>query len=164
MRRLAAALVGFALPGAALPAAALPPAPEVGVLVLNPYGQHEELVDSLMARIAPEDGSGQLRRTEPVVTAADFAGCTAPGVEPTGCVRETLAARGAGDIEGPPTVVVLITPAPGFLVGWNCIGVGAGPSDEARQAPGIIWSPGAGDDNARSAAGCILAAAAESGW
>ena len=169
MRRIAAILAGLALAGGAAPASAAetaptgqagPPAPEVAAVVFNPYDLHEDLVADLLARIAPDDGSGHLRLTEPFLAEADFAGCSGPGVEPTGCVRETLAARGAG----PPTVVVVISPAPGFLVGWNCVGVGRGPSDEARQGPGVAWSPGAEDSNARAAAGCLLAAAAESGW
>ena len=170
MRCIAAllAFVGSAVAALAAEAAPTgqvgPPAPEVAAVVFNPYDLHEDLVADLLARIAPDDGSGHLRLTEPFLTEADFAACSGPGVEPTGCVRETLAARGAARAEGPPTVVVVISPAPGFLVGWNCVGVGGGPSDAARQSPGVAWSPGAEDSNARAAAGCLLAAAAESGW
>ena len=173
MRRIAAILAGLALAGGAAPASAAetaptgqagPPAPEVAAVVFNPYDLHEDLVADLLARIAPDDGSGHLRLTEPFLTEADFAACSGPGVEPADCVRETLAARGAARAEGPPTVVVVISPAPGFLVGWRCVGVGGGPSDAARQSPGVAWSPGAEDSNARAAAGCLLAAAAESGW
>ena len=173
MRRIAAILAGLALAGGAAPASAAetaptgqagPPAPEVAAVVFNPYDLHEDLVADLLARIAPDDGSGHLRLTEPFLAEADFAGCSGRGVEPTVGVREPRAARDAPRAEGPPTVVVVISPAPGFLVGWNCVGVGRGPSDAARQGPGVAWSPGAEDSNARAAAGCLLAAAAESGW
>jgi hypothetical protein len=145
--------------------AAPPPAPEVAVLVVDLAGGPAAAGEALLDRVAPADGSGWLRRAEPVFTQADFAGCAATGVDPEPCVRETLAARDAARLEGPPTVVVLIRPAPGFHVGWTCIGVGGAPTNEARQrSPDIRSSPGVESANAQAAAGCILAAAAESGW
>ncbi|MBI2261557.1 MAG: hypothetical protein HYU62_07805 [Caulobacterales bacterium] len=164
MHRLAPVLAGLALAGAA-PVAALAPAPEVAVLVHAPSNAASPYDEALLARIAPADGSGWLRRAEPAFTSADFEGCGATGVDPEACVRGVLTARGAARMDGPPTVVVLIRPAPGFHVGWTCIGVGDGPSREDRQRrPGIERTPGAEDRNAQAAAGCILAAAAESGW
>lgn len=164
MHRLAPLLAGLALAGAAPVAALAPPAPDVAVLVYAPGGD-DVFNDALLARIAPDDGSGWFRRAEPALTSADFDGCGATGVDPEACVRGVLADRGAARMEGPPTVVVLVRPAPGFHVGWTCIGVGDGPSQEDRQRrPGIEQTPGAEDGNAQAAAGCILAAAAESGW
>lgn len=164
MHRLAPVLAGLALAGAA-PVAALAPAPEVAVLVHAPSNAASPYDEALLARIAPADGSGWLRRAEPAFTSTDFEGCGATGVDPEACVRGVLTARGAARMDGPPTVVVLIRPAPGFHVGWTCIGVGDGPSREDRQRrPGIERTPGAEDRNAQAAAGCILAAAAESGW
>lgn len=164
MHRLAPVLAGLALAGAS-PAAAHAPVPEVAVLVYAPWGADDVFNETLLAHIAPDDGSGWFRRTEPAFTSADFDGCGAAGVDPEACVRGVLADRGAARMEGPPTVVVLIRPAPGFHVGWTCIGVGDGPSREDRQRrPAIERTPGAEDRNAQTAAGCILAAAAESGW
>ena len=164
MHRLASVLAGLGLAGAA-PVAAHAPAPEVAVLVHAPWGADDVFNDALLARIAPDDGSGWFRRVEPALTSADFDGCGATGVDPEACVRGVLAARDAARMDGPPPVVVLIRPAPGFQVGWTCIGVGDGPTREDRQrSPAIERMPGAEDSNARAAAGCILAAAAESGW
>lgn len=164
MHRLAPVLAGVALAGAA-PVAAHAPAPDVAVLVYAPWGADDVFNEALLARIAPDDGSGWFRRAEPAFTSADFDGCEATGADPEACVRGVLAARGAAGMERPPTVVVLIRPAPGFHVGWTCIGVGDHPSREDRQRrPGIERIPGAEDRNAQAAAGCILAAAAESGW
>ena len=164
MPPLASVLAGLALAGTA-PAAAHAPAPDVAVLVYAPWGGDEAFNEALLARIAPNDGSGWFRRVEPAFTSADFDGCGATGVDPEACVRGALAARNAARMEGPPTVVVLIRPTPGFQVGWTCIGVGDGPGRAERQrGPAIERIPGAEDRNAQAAAGCILAAAAESGW
>lgn len=159
---LAPVLAGLALAGAS-PAAAHAPVPEVAVLVYAPWGADDVFNETLLARIAPDDGSGWFRRTEPAFTSADFDGCGAAGVDPEACVRGVLAAQ---EVVGrPTTVVVLIRPAPGFQVGWTCIGVGDGPSREDRQrGPVIERTPGAEARNAQAAVGCIFAAAAESGW
>jgi hypothetical protein len=162
MHRLAPVFASLAFAGAG-PAGAHAPVPEVAVLVYAPWGADGVFNEALLARIAPDDGSGWFRRVEPAFTSAGFDGCEAAGVDPESCVRGVLAARQA--VDGPPTVVVLIRPAPGFHVGWTCIGVGGGPSREDRQRrPGIERTPGAEDRNAQAAVGCILAAAAESGW
>jgi hypothetical protein len=164
MPRLASVVAGLALAGAA-PVAAHAPVPEVAVLVYAPWGADDVFNEALLARIAPDDGSGWFRWVEPAFTSAGFEGCEATGVDPEACVRGVLAARDAARMDGPSTVVVLIRPAPGFHVGWTCIGVGDGPNREDRQRrPGIERTPGAEDRNAQAAAGCILAAAAESGW
>ncbi|MEH6665702.1 MAG: hypothetical protein V7678_12680 [Brevundimonas sp.] len=164
MRSLAFVFAALALAGGA-PAAALPPPPEVAVLIHAPSGGDGDFNEALLARIAPDDGGGWFRRAQPAFTGADFEPCDAAGVDPERCVRDVLAGRGAAQMEGPPTVVVLVRPAPGFHVGWTCIGVGDGPGREERQrSPDIQRMPGAEDRNARAAAGCILAAAAESGW
>ena len=67
-------------------------------------------------------------------------------------------------MEGPPTVVVLLRPGPGFLIGWTCVGVGEAPTVAARQNVSLDWQPAQIEASANAAAGCILAAAAESGW
>ncbi|SFS36389.1 hypothetical protein [Brevundimonas viscosa] len=152
------------LPLVALAAAqsAGPPPPEIAVVVAG-AGMTDFAGDTL-ARVAPEDGSGMFRRTPPAFEVADFEACAGTGVEPEACVREILAARGAASLEGPPTVVVWVGPGPGFLTGWTCVGVGAQPTASGRQRTGLDWSPGQEAANADKAAGCVLAAAAESGW
>lgn len=139
-----------------------PPAPEIAVVVAG-AGMTDFAKDTL-ARVAPEDGSGMFRRMPPAFEAADFEACAGTGVEPEACVREILAARGAASLEGPPTVVVWFGPGPGFLTGWTCVGVGAAPTAVDRQRTSLDWSPGQETANADKAAGCVLAAAAESGW
>lgn len=162
MRYFAPFLAALALAGVA---DALPPAPEVAVLIYAPWGADGSFNEALLARVAPDDGSGGLRLTEPVFTTADFAGCEVAGVNPEACIRGVLAARNAAAIDGPPTVVLLVRPAPGFDAGWTCVGVGEGPTREDRQrSPGIERTPGSEDRNAQAAAGCLLAAASESGW
>lgn len=159
MKRLACALAA-ALPAA--PAAALPPAPEAAVVIAG-VGM-TDFAEQTLAAVAPRDGGGWFRRAPSAFSAADFDACGAPGVQPEACVRGVLTARGAAGLDGPPTVVVWLSPGPGFLTDWTCIGVGAGPTAAARQTISLDWSRGHEADNARQAAGCVLAAAAERGW
>lgn len=139
-----------------------PPAPEIAVVVAG-AGMTDFARDTL-ARVAPEDGGGMFRRTPPAFDAADFEACGEIGVQPEACVRGILAARGVADLAGPPTVVVWVGPGPGFLTGWTCVGVGAEGTRPDRQRISLEWSPGHEAANADVAAGCVLAAAAESGW
>ena len=171
MRRLCFLLACLAPVGVA-PAAAIPPPPEVAVLVLSPGDEAPRPVDEsddLLAAISPADGGGWLRIVEPAFTYADFAACTASGVAEEGCVRQVLAARGAAGV-APPTVVVLVGPGPGFTLGWRCVGIGETPASPERQNVSMdtmLWraaSPNAWDRDRPTAVGCVLAAAAESGW
>jgi len=167
MHRLASVLAGLVLvagpacslaPETAAPVGqAGPPPPEVAVLFLPSLGGKSA---ELLGRAAPEGGSGLLRLAEPRFSAADFEGCFYSET----CVRTRLAEHGAMTLDGPPTVVVLFRPGPGFLIGWTCIGVGEGPTAADRQTVSLDWQPDKIDASANEAAGCILAAAAESGW
>lgn len=159
MKRLTCALAAALF---AAPAAALPPAPEVAVVVAG--GGMTDFAEQTLAAVAPQDGGGWFRRVPSAFGAADFDACVAPGVQRETCVREILVARRAAGPDGPPTVVVLLSPGPGFLTGWTCVGGGVGPTAAERQTISLDWSPGHEADNAREAAGCVLAAAAESGW
>ena len=160
MIRLAATLLAsLAL---AAPARAAPPVPEVAVLVLAPWGGPADFAELMLARVAPTDGSGLLLRTAPAFRAEDFQGCWTG--EPETCVRGVLTARGAAALDGPPTVIVLLTPGPGFVTGWTCIGVGEAPTRPERQRVGLDGRSDQAEASARTAAGCLLAAAAESGW
>ena len=161
MKPLVAALASLVLPGAGSSIAADLGAPEVAVLVAG-AGMTDFAEETLNA-LAPEDGGGLFRRAAPAFSAADFEACGAVGAQPEACVREILAVRGAASLEGPPTVVVWIGPGPGFLTGWTCVGVGAEPTAPGRQRISLDWSPGHETANADAAAGCVLAAAAESG-
>src|SRR5690606_29193214 len=159
MNRLACALAAALL---AAPAAAIPPAPEVAVVVAG-VGM-TDFAQQTLTRVAPENGAGWFRRAPSAFSAADFDACSAPGAQSEACVREILTARGAAGLDGPPTVVVWLSPGPGFLTAWTCIGVGSGPTVADRQAISLDWSPGQEAANSQMAAACVLAAAAESGW
>ena len=152
----------FALVALAAVQAAGPPPPEVAVVV--PNAGMTDFAEQMLTRVAPEDGSGWFRRVPSAFSAADFDACSEPGVQPEACIRGILAARGAAELEGPPTVVVALSPGPGFLTGWTCIGIGGAPTAPDRQNISLDWSRGPDGVNAQSAAGCVLAAAAESGW
>lgn len=165
---LAAASVVAALAAAA---AAIPPAPEVAVLIYSPWEGSEADSEALLAHVAPDHGGGWLRRAEPAFARSDFAACPTTGRELEDCIRGVLAERGAAELEGPPTVVVALGPAgPGFIRDWTCIGVGEGPSQPDRQRVGIdfmtVQATGMDPEPGvvQAAAGCITAAAAESGW
>jgi hypothetical protein len=174
MRRTASVLAGLAL--AAGPACASPLSgpemmalagqsrerpPEVAVLIV-PSG--DETSGELLSHAAPADGGGLLRLAEPAFTEADFEGCRfGVGVDPETCIRSRLAEGDAAAIAGPPTVVILLRPGPGFYIGWTCIGVGERPTAADRQTVYLDWQPNMIEASAREAAGCILAAAAESG-
>ena len=153
-------LVVLAVLIAAVQSAGAPP-PEVAVVLAG--AGRTDLAEQMLARGAPEDGGG-FRRAPSAFSAADLAACNAPNVRPEPCVREILAARGAAGLAGPPTVVVWLRPGPGFLTGWTCIGVGGAAAAAARQNISLDWSRGPDGVNAERAAGCVLAAAAESGW
>ncbi len=162
MKHLVAALASLVVSGAHPSAAADLPAPEVAVLVAG--SGMTDFAEETLARVAPEDGGGLFRRADPAFTAADFEACSATGAQPEACARGILSARGAASLDGPPAVVVLVSPGPGFLTGWTCVGVGAAPTSADRQRVSLDWSPGQEAANAARAAGCVLAAAAESGW
>lgn len=170
MRRLCFILACLALVGVA-PAAAIPPPPEVAVLVLSPgdeaSGPADES-DDLLAAISPADGGGWLRIVEPAFADAAFASCTDSGVADEGCVRQVLAASGAAGMT-PPTVVVLVGPGPGFSASWTCVGVGDAAFQPDRQHISVDFlgwrSEGRfSPEQVSEAAGCLTAAAAESGW
>lgn len=168
--RLAFVFAALALVGAA-PLAALPPAPEVAVLVYAPYEGSETHSEALLAHVAPDHGGGWLRRAEPAFERSDFVACPTTGPELEACIRGVLAERGAKELEGPPTVIVALGPAgPGFIRDWTCIGEGDAPSQPDRQRVGIdfltVGAAGMVPDPSvvHAAAGCITAAAAESGW
>lgn len=166
MNRLAAAALAAALTAGS--AAAIPPPPEVAVVILAPGGGTDEDSQRLLAQVAPEHGGGWLRLAEPAFTAADFAACETAGSEQEACIRGVLTERGAAGLEGPPTVIVALSPGPGFHRGWTCVGVGEGPTQPDRQRITIDFTTlrASGSDPAATqvAAGCITAAAAESGW
>lgn len=159
MKRLACAVTAAL---SAAPAAAIPPAPEVALVVAGPG--MADFAERTLARAAPADGGGWFRRATPAFGPADFEACAAAGVQPEPCVRDILAARGAAALDGPPTVVLWLGPGPGFLTGWTCIGVGAGPTAADRQRTSLVWRPGHEQVNGLKAARCVLAAAAEGGW
>ena len=173
MRRLTLILAGLVLvagpgcaPGPSTPQAAIPaehagpPPPDVAVLIVPAGGEKSA---ELLRRAAPEDGTGLLRLAEPRFSDDDFEGCLAIA-ESEACIRARLAGREARAMEGPPTVVVLLRPGPGFLIGWTCVGVGEAPTVAARQNVSLDWQPAQIEASANAAARCILAAAAESGW
>ena len=169
MNRLAAAALAAALTAGS--AAAIPPAPEIAVLILSPEQAPPGMIDAsdgLLAQAAPEDGGGWFRRAEPAFTSADFAACDGYGGELEPCIRGVLAERGAAELDGPPTVVVLVGPGPGFSASWTCVGVGEAPRQAERQRIVIDFmrwrAEGADPAAASTAAGCITSAASESGW
>ena len=171
MIRLFPVAAAAAVAGLAAAAAAIPPAPEVAVLILSPDRAPPGMIDAsegLLAQAAPEDGSGWFRRAEPAFTSADFAACEGYGGELEPCVRGVLGERGAAELAGPPTVVVLVGPGPGFSASWTCVGVGEAPRMAANQRIIIdftTWRAEGSDPGAAStAAGCITYAASESGW
>ena len=171
MVRLFPFAVAAAVAGLAVSAAAIPPAPEVAVLVLSPGGGDPGPIDEsddLLAAISPADGGGWLRLVEPALTAEDFAACTSTGMADERCIRGVLAERGAAEIS-PPTVVVLTGPGPNFMISWTCIGVGEQAFQPERQSIGVDFLGWRAEGRfspelVAEAAGCITAAAAESGW
>lgn len=136
-RSLILAALVLAAPTAAL---ALPPPPPVAVVLVHAGGA-EEASENLLASVG---GGVWFADAEAPVTAEAFQHCGAEQ-DREACVRGVLAGV---DRSGAPLVVILTQPSPGFYGGWQCIGEGAAPTSADRQA----------------AAGCVLAAASESGW
>ena len=158
-RLLIAASLALAVPSAA---AALPPPPPVAVVLVHaggPPGDSEQLLASV-------GGNAWFADAEAPVTADAFQPCTA-AQDREACVRGVLA---DADRSGAPIVVILTQPSPGFYGGWLCVGEGAAATRAERQS--ITFDPSRWDnatdrywqEDRQAAAGCVLAAASESGW
>jgi hypothetical protein len=157
-RLLAAALLlGLVWPSSAR---AIPPPPPVAVVLIAPPSLEEgsaRLLESIGAA-----GAWFEMTDAPVVDAA-FAACV-DMAEPEACVRGVLATV---EQERPPVVVVMVSAGPGFHVAWRCIGPGEAAAMPERQVQSFdtaVWRNAASDADRQAAAGCILAAASESGW
>lgn len=152
MKKFACALAaGFAL---AAPAAAAPPPLPVAITFLPGSRQTGTLYEILIE----ENWFG---RTASTLDAAAIRACTAEA-----CVRAlTEPTKG----KGPPEVVVLMSAEAG-RTRFVCIGPGATFRNPQRQTALIDLDAAVHPDPARgaadrlTAAGCIVAAAAESGW
>lgn len=158
-RSLILAALALAAPTAAV---ALPPPPPVAVVLVHaggPPGDSEQLLASVGGGVWFADAEAPV---------------TAEALQPCGeerdreaCVRGVLAEV---DRSGPPIVVVMTQPSPGFHGGWQCIGEGSGPTSAERQRIGFDpsrWDNATArywEDDRQAAAGCVLAAASESGW
>lgn len=159
LRSLGPMALALAVPGSAM---ALPPPPPVAVVLVHAGGPPE---DSEQLLEAISDGSLFEAVAAPVGAEA-FEAC---GAEPDreACVRGVLAGV---DRSGAPIVVVMTLPSPGFQGGWQCIGEGEAPSRAERQRIGFDpsrWDDATErywEDDRQAAAGCVLAAASESGW
>jgi hypothetical protein len=160
LRSLGSALVlALTAPSAA---SAIPPPPPVAVVLVAPQGLEEDA-----GRLLQSIGTGGAwfeMTTAPIAEEA-FADC-ANGEEPDVCVRSVLAGV---EQERPPVVVVMVSTGPGFHVAWRCIGPGEAPAHLERQVQTfdtLAWRNAATlpDNDRQAAAGCILAAASESGW
>lgn len=158
-RSLILAALVLAAPSAAV---AIPPPPPVSVVLVHaggPSEASEQLLDSI-------GGGAWFETAEAPVTAEAFEHC---GAEPDreACVRGVLAGV---DRSGPPLVVILTLPSPGFHGGWQCIGEGEDAADRDRQTmtfDTLVWDDATArywEEDRQAAAGCVLAAASESGW
>ena len=152
--------LSLALPSAA---GAIPPPPPVAVVLVHAGGPSEES-EQLLEAIGT--GGAWFEMTPAPVGAEAFEDCVT-AAEAEACVREVLAGV---DRDRPPVVVILTRPAPGFYAAWTCIGPGEAATRPARQSVSFDTSRW---DNATlrywhedraTAAGCVLAAASESGW
>ncbi len=149
----------FALTAAMLlaaPAGAAPPPLPVAITFLPASLETEALKEALV-------GQGWFGRT---VSTLDPAAVLACGGKGEACIRAlTHPTRG----KTAPEVVVLVTPEAGKSR-LTCVGPGAEFKSAERQtalvdlALAVGSDPAAGREDRRLAAGCIVAAAAESGW
>ena len=163
---VSAALVAVFTP---LPVSALPPPPEVAVVLVAPPGGDLEADSRLMLESLDYDASGDgwYRAVPAPIEAAAFAHCLTDESGAEACARAVL--DGVAQ-DRPPIVVVMVAPGPGFTLGWRCVGIGETPASPERQNVSMdtmLWraaSPNAWDRDRPTAVGCVLAAAAESGW
>lgn len=158
-RLLIAASLALAVPSAA---AALPPAPPVAVVLVHsggPADASEQLLESV-------GGGAWFADAEAPVTAEAFQDCVV-AQDREACVRGVLADV---DRSGAPIVVIMTQPSPGFHGGWLCVGEGAAPTRAERQSTTFDtshWDNATNrywQEDRQAAAGCVLAAASESGW
>lgn len=159
------ALVGAA--AVALPAAALPPPPPVAVTPIVGADANDGLLDdghALRSRLIADNWFADAPST------LDRATLEACGREAavSACVKPlTIASRGAAPA---PEVVLLLRPTVGGLVEMNCMGPGDTVHNAERQQvvlnlkKALAREPAVGMSDRNAAVGCILAAAAESGW
>lgn len=159
LRSIGLAALALSVPCSAM---ALPPPPPVAVVLVHAGGPTEDSEQLLQAI-----GDGSLFEAVAAPVGAEaFEACAAER-DREACVRGVLAGV---DRSGPPVVVVMTQPSPGFYGGWQCIGEGSGPTRAERQT--ISFDPSRWDnatdrywtEDRQTAAGCVLAAASESGW
>lgn len=177
MRFLWSLLFALAATGPAL-AQGGPPAPEVQVWLDLPYFEQSappdiqaaaeasaHLLDAIEDR--PDQSGWFTSGTWPSV--AFNRDCyTGTAQEAAACVRASF--QRSPEWTTPPVAraFVSVRPAPDGALDWACTGIGAEPTN--TQAQIARFTPADWDDEAafwearRSAAACIMAAAAESGW
>ena len=143
-------------------AGAIPPPPAVTVMLIAPPALREDSAH-LLRTIG---GGGAWFETIPSpVPDEAFAQCAATAdAEP--CVRDVLRTRAH---DRPPLVAVIASTGSGFHIFWRCIGVGETATNPHRQFVSfdtLAWRSAGGPSHAdrQAAAGCVLAAASESGW
>lgn len=160
-RSLSAAVLALSL---ALPSAAgaIPPPPPVAVVVVD-AGAGLEASEELLASVG---GGAWFQTAEAPVAAAAFAAC-ADIAEAEACVRGVLAEV---EQDRPPVVVVLAAPGRSGSLAWTCVGPGEAATQPERQSAGfdpLRWDNATDrywNEDRAAAAGCVLAAASESGW
>jgi len=161
MNKFASALAAVLL--LAAPAMAAPPPLPVAISFLpEPGAPASQTVEAEAVKEALI-GQGWFGRTASTLDPAAVSACAGKG---EACVRAlTHPTRG----KTAPEVVVLMTPEAG-KTRLTCIGPGEAWNNAERQtalvdlALAAAADPNPGRDDRRAAAGCIIAAAAESGW
>jgi hypothetical protein len=158
-RRFAVALVlSLLLPPVA---GALPPPPPVAIVLIAPPALRDD-----SASLLQSVGSGAwFEMTTAPAGEEAFAHC-ANTADSESCVRDVLRAV---EQRRPPPVAVVVSTGPGFHIAWRCIGVGETVTNADRQFVTfgtLVWHTAGGPSEAdrQAAAGCVLAAASESGW
>jgi len=172
MKRILVAVglcAALAAPGSALAQAGPPPPPVKALVAADPHLDmasrlyHEAFLQSLQAG---GPSGGWFTPLPSGLDPAEFEHCTRSAQDARTCVSRLLAKK---QIVG-PTVVVLAF-GRGADARWLCIGTGPRPTSPDRQsirfdldtAVAAVSSPERMETRA-AGAGCVMAAAAESGW
>ncbi|MDO1559196.1 hypothetical protein Q0812_07115 [Brevundimonas sp. 2R-24] len=145
----------------------VPPPPPVAVVLVpadaEAAGDSAALLRSVDS--ATSERGGWLTLAPASLSAADFTDCA--GASAADCARAVLSAQARQP--GPPLVVILAT-SRGYALSWRCVGVDVARERPDRQRIGlepIRWDDRGirpWEEDRSAAAGCILSAAAESGW
>ena len=154
--------LAFAVAAISADTFALPPPPPINIVVLSRDPDARAL---LLAYLTYLEQKGEFRWEANQLNAADFADCLANETYDSACVKRVLK-----HAQFPGAGVAIMVEGSAGLQRWRCAGRGVDWRSEAKQQINVdlraaLFAKGEQKLAANNAAyGCLISAAAESGW